>query len=399
MIIQGGINMRKNRVKRILALVIVVLSMLILSISADDTNKLMQSQLDTLNIDEIQRFVDEVNKDAEGSIPSIDIKQMILELFKGNPIVNVQAIVFGLGKLLLKEVILNFNVMGKIIVLAVFCALLQNLHGAFESNTVGKLAYSACYILIAIIAIKSFHTAMNYGAGAIDTMTSYTQALFPTMIALLVSVGAITSSTVFQPIVFGSISLIITAVKYFVLPMVYFSAVLSLLNNLSEGIQVSRLAALLRQVAVGALGIMLTIFLGVISVQGVASSSVDGLTIKTAKFAADKFVPIVGKFLNDAFDTVVSCSMVIKNGVGIAGLIVLVLICLFPLIKILSIIAIYKVTTALIEPILDNQLVKCLNDMSNSLMVVFAAVISVGVLFFVFITVIMGVGNMTVMLR
>lgn len=391
--------MRKNIAKKLLALAIVVISVLMLNINADGTSELLKDQLDTLDIQEIQSFADEVNKAAEGEIPSIDIKTMILELFKGNPIVNVQELVLGLGKLLLKEVLLNFNIMGQIIVLSVFCALLQNLHNAFENDSVGKLAYNACYILIAIIAIKSFHIAMNLGTNAIDTMVTYTQALFPTMIALLVSVGAITSSTVFQPIIYGSISLIITAVKYIIIPMVYFSAVLSLLNNLSEGIQVSRLASLIRQTAVGILGVMLTIFLGVISIQGVASSSVDGLTIKTAKFAMDKFVPIVGKFLNDAFDTVVSCSMLIKNGIGVVGLIVLLLICLFPLIKIISIIAIYKITSALIEPILDNQIVKCLNDMSNSLMILFAAVASVGVLFFVFITVIMGVGNMTVMLR
>ncbi len=391
--------MRKDKAKKILALVIVVLSVLIINIYADDTNKLLKDQLDYLDIHEIQSFADEVNKEAEGQMPSIDIKTMILELFKGKPIFNVQELVLGLGKLLFKEVVLNFNIMGQIIVLSVFCALLQNLHNAFENDTVGKLAYNVCYILIAIIAIKSFRVAMDLGTSAIDTMVTYTQALFPTMMALLVSVGAITSSTVFQPIIYGSISLIITAVKYIIIPMIYFSAVLSLLNNLSEGIQVGRLASLIRQTAVGILGVMLTIFLGVISVQGVASSSVDGLTIKTAKFAMDKFVPIVGKFLNDAFDTVVSCSMLIKNGVGVVGLIVLVLICLFPLIKILSIIAIYKITSALIEPILDNQIVKCLNDMSNSLMILLAAVASVGVLFFVFITVIMGVGNMTVMMR
>lgn len=391
--------MGKNKAKKLLALAIVVISVLMLNINADGTSELLKDQLDTLDIQKIQSFADEVNKAAEGEIPSIDVKTMILELFKGNPIVNVQELVLGLGKLLLKEVLLNFNIMGQIIVLSVFCALLQNLHNAFENDSVGKLAYNACYILIAIIAIKSFHIAMNLGTNAIDTMVTYTQALFPTMIALLVSVGAITSSTVFQPIIYGSISLIITAVKYIIIPMVYFSAVLSLLNNLSEGIQVSRLASLIRQTAVGILGVMLTIFLGVISIQGVASSSVDGLTIKTAKFAMDKFVPIVGKFLNDAFDTVVSCSMLIKNGIGVVGLIVLLLICLFPLIKIISIIAIYKITSALIEPILDNQIVKCLNDMSNSLMILFAAVASVGVLFFVFITVIMGAGNMTVMLR
>lgn len=391
--------MRKGRGIISFIFIIICVFTLLSPVYADDTDKIIKEQLDTLNIDDIQNFADQVNQQAAGAIPTIDVKEQVLRLLKGNPVVNVETLITGLGKLLIKEVILNFNIMGQIIVLCVFCAILQNLHGAFESNTVSKLAYSSCYIIIAIIAIKSFHTAMNYGAQAIDTMVGYTQALFPTMIALLVSVGGITSSTVFQPIIFGSISLIITAIKYFIIPMIYFSAVLSLLSNLTEGIQVSRLASLLRQTAVGALGVMLTVFLGVISVQGVASSSFDGLTIKTAKFAMDKFVPIVGKFLNDAFDTVVSCSMLIKNGIGVVGLVVLLLICLFPLVKIFSIIAIYKITSALIEPILDNQIVKCLNDMSNSLLVLLSSVIAVGVLFFVFITVIMGVGDSTVMLR
>lgn len=391
--------MRKNKGISATLLLLIFILLMSCNVYADDTNKIIKDQLDTLDVNEIQSFADQVSKEADGSIPTLDIKEMVLGLLKGDPIVNIEKLTLGLGKLLIKEVVMNFNVMGQILVLAVFCAILQNLHGAFEGTSVGKLAYNACFVLIAIIAIKSFHTAMNLGSQAIDTMVNYTQALFPTMIALLVSVGAITSSTVFQPIIYGSISLIITAIKYFIIPLVYFSAVLSLLSNLTEGIQINRLAALLRQIAVGALGVMLTIFLGVISVQGVASSSLDGLTIKTAKFAMDKFVPIVGKFLNDAFDTVVSCSMLIKNGIGVAGLVVLLMICLFPLIKILSIIAIYKITSALIEPILDNQIVKCLNDMSNSLLIIFSAVVSVGVLFFVFITVIMGVGNMTVMLR
>lgn len=391
--------MRRRQIKTALIFIVLIIAMITNVAYADDTSKIVKEQLDTLDIDEIQKFADQVNKEANGAMPSIDIKKTVMGLLKGEPIVNVENLVAALGKMLVKEVVINFNVMGQIIVLAVFCAILQNLHGAFEGTNVGKLAYNACYILIAIIAIKSFNTAMNIGNEAIDTMVSYTQALFPTLIALLVSVGGITSSTVFQPIIFGSISLIVTAIKYFILPLVYFSAVLSLLNNLSESIKVDKLASLLRQVAVGVMGVLLTIFLGVISVQGVASSSIDGAAIKTAKFAMDKFVPIVGKFLNDAFDTVVSCSLLIKNGIGIVGLVVLLMICLYPLIKIFSIIAIYRITGALIEPILDNQIVKCLNDMSKSLLIIFTAVISVGVLFFIFITVIMEVGNMTVMLR
>jgi stage III sporulation protein AE len=289
--------------------------------------------------------------------------------------------------------------MGKIIVLAIICALLQNLHGAFEKDTIGKLAYSICYMLIIILAINSFYTAMGLGASTIDTMVSFIQSLVPTLLALLVSVGGITSATVFQPLIFTTISVVTTLIKVLIIPMIYFSAVLSILNNLSETINISRLATLIKQATLGFLGLVLTVFLGIMSVQGIASSSLDSVTLKTAKFAVDNFVPIVGKFLTDALDTVVSCSMLIKNGISVVGLLVLILICIFPLIKMFSIILIYKISSALIQPILDNQIVQCLNDMSNSLLMLLACVIAVGVLFFIAITVIMGVGNMTVMMR
>jgi stage III sporulation protein AE len=219
------------------------------------------------------------------------------------------------------------------------------------------------------------------------------------LLTLLAAVGGITSSAVFQPLLFSSIALITTIIKVFIMPLVLFSAVLSILNNLSESVNISRLASLLKQVAVGALGLFLTAFTGVIAVQGIASSSIDGATIRTAKFAVDNFVPIVGKFLSDAFDAVVSCSMILKNGIGIAGFIILLLICSFPLIKMFSIVLIYKVTSALIEPILDNQIVQCLNDMSNAMLILLTCVISVAVMFFMALTVIMGIGNMTVMVR
>jgi stage III sporulation protein AE len=91
--------------------------------------------------------------------------------------------------------------------------------------------------------------------------------------------------------------------------------------------------------------------------------------------------------------------MILKNGIGIAGFLILLLICSFPLIKMFSIVLIYKVTSALIQPILDNQIVQCLNDMSNAMLILLTCVIAVAVMFFMALTVIMGVGNMAVMVR
>lgn len=379
--------------------IMIIILLSLCGVNCDDKQNIFQSQLDNLDISDIEKFVDEINRESEGLLPEVNVREMVLGLFKGNTIENLKEIGTGISGFFLKEVISNFTLMGKLLILAIFCAMLQNLHNAFEEDSIGQLAYGICYILIIIIAVKSFNDAMHIGVDAISKMTGFMQALLPTLLALLAAVGGISSSAMFQPLLFTCITLITTFIKVFVMPLVLFSAVMSILNNLSGSVNISKLASLLKQIAVGALGLVLTGFTGVLAVQGIASASIDGVTIRTAKFAVDNFIPIVGNFLSEAFDAVVSCSLILKNGIGIAGFIILLIICSFPLIKMFSIVLIYKVASALIQPILDNQMVQCLNDMSNAIMILLTCVISVAVMFFMALTVIMGVGNMTVMVR
>ena len=379
--------------------IMIIILLSLCAVNCDDTQDILQSQLDNLDIRDIEKFVDDINRESEGMLPEFDVREMVLGLFKGNTLNSIRDMGKGIASLFFKEVISNFSLMGKLLILAIFCAILQNLHNAFEEDSIGRLAYGMCYILIIILAVKSFDDAMLIGVDTINKMTGFMQALLPTLLALLASVGGISSSAVFQPLMFTCIAIITTFIKVFVMPVILFSAIISILNNLSDSVNISKLASLLKQIAVGALGLVLTAFTGVLTVQGIASASIDGATIRTAKFAVDNFIPIVGNFLSEAFDAVVSCSLILKNGIGIAGFIILLLICSFPLIKMLSVVLIYKVTSALIQPILDNQIVQCLNDMGNAMLVLLTCVLAVAVMFFMALTVIMGVGNMAVMVR
>jgi stage III sporulation protein AE len=382
-----------------LVFILIIIYFSLFNTYCDNIEDLLKDQLDNIDINEIEDFVREINRETEDFLPEINIRELIFNMFKGSALNNISEIGRGIINLFFKEVIFNFSILGKLLILTIICAVLQNLHNAFEEDAVGRLAYGLCYILIIIMAVGSFNTAMEIGKQTIDKMVVFMQAMLPTLLALLVSVGGISSSAVFQPLIFGSITLITTIIKNFVMPLVLFSAILSILDNLSESINISKLSSLLRQTAIGVLGIVLTVFTGIVSIQGVASTSIDNAAIRTAKFAVDSFIPIVGKFLSDAFDAVVSCSMILKNGIGIAGLIVLLIICSFPVVKMFSIIVIYKIASALIQPILDNQIVQCLNDMSNSMLVLLTCVISVAFMFFIALTVIMGIGNMAIMVR
>lgn len=364
-----------------------------------DKEKIIEEQMKNLQIDELQKLITEINNSSGKYLPKINFKEFMISLIKGEEVLTSKEIIDGILKLTFNEVIGNSVLLAQLLVLAIISAVLANLQSAFEKDTIGQLAHYVCYIIIVSIIIKSFVVGMNIGRETIEQMVIFMQALLPTLITLLVAVGGITSSALFEPIILGSISAISAVIKDIILPLIFFSVIIGLISKISKKIQISRLSGLLRQVSVVVIGVLLTIFLGIMSIQGVTASQVDGVTIRTAKFAIDTFIPIVGGFLSDAMDTVVGCSMLLKNAVGVIGLIALFIICVMPGIKLMSLIFIYKFTSAIIEPISDGKVVDCLNEISKALILVLGTVLSIGVMFFIAITIIVGAGNVTVMLR
>ncbi len=360
---------------------------------------LLTEQLDKLNMSELQEILEQLNHDLDGYIPKIEIKPFITKLLKGEEIVSLEAALNGLMKYFFKEVVGNWRILSQIIVLSVIYAILNNLHSAFENETTGKLAYMVCYLVIISITIKSFMIAINLGKETVDTMVLFMQALLPILLGILIAVGGLTTSAFFHPVLLGSIGFIGTIIKSVVLPLILFSAVLSIINNLSSRVQVTKLANLFKQVSVVILGFALTAFIGIISIQGIAASTVDGITMRTAKYAIGSFIPIVGGFLSDAMDTVMGYSLLLKNGIGVIGLVSIFIICLIPMVKIVALIAMYKICAAIVEPIAQNELADCLNQMSSSLTLIFATVSSVAIMFFITIAIIVGAGNITVMMR
>jgi len=363
------------------------------------TEKIIHDQIDRLNIFELQEIIDEVNKDLENYIPRIEIKKLILQMIKGEEIVSLNDITKTVLKILFKEIIANWSLLTQIIVLALLSSLLQNLQNAFEREVISKLAYNTCYLIIISITIKSFIIAIDIGSETIDLMVNFMQALLPILLTMLMAMGGLTSSAFLHPILLTSIGFIGTIIKNLVFPLILFSAVLSIVNSLSSKIQVKKLSSLLKQSAIIILGFVLTVFIGIISIQGITASTVDGLGLRTTKFVVDKLIPIVGGFLSDAMSTVIGCSLVLKNTIGAIGVFSLFMLCFMPLIKILSLIIVYKIATVVIEPIGDNALIDCLNNISNLLIVLFGVISSLAIMFFIIVTTVVSAGNITSMMK
>lgn len=392
--------------KKIVSLVLLILIVLLLpnkAITEDDNSLslegLIQKQLESLNVDQLENLVNDISSNTEEMFFKIDFSKMITSLIKGEKVFDEEKIITGIFKLIFREVVANSELLAKLLILSIICSVLTNLQSAFEKDTVGEIAFYVCYIILISLSIKSFVIAMQITWNAINNMVILMQTLLPILLVLLVAVGGITSSSLFKPIILGTLSIISTLIRDGILPLVLYSTIIGIICKISSRIQITKISSLIRQISVGIMGISLTIFIGIISIQGATASKVDGVTIRTAKFAVDKFVPIVGKFLSDIMETVVGCSVVLKNAVGAIGMISLFLICIIPIIKILSLILIYKIAGALIEPMTNSRIVDCLSEISKSLVMLLAIVTSVGVMFFIAVTIIIGAGNATAMLR
>lgn len=397
-----------NKKLCLIAITLVMLFSPMVALASDDKDEndsilsidsIIESQIENLKLDELQEIIRDLNNSYGNEFIFLEFKDMLISLVKGEEVISGKDILTLIFRMIFKEILVNWEIMAKILVLTIICAVLTNIQSAFESDTTGELAFYVCYLVLISFAIKSFALAMEIGRGVIDQMVVFMQALLPTLITLLLAMGGLTSSALFQPVILGAVSVISTLMKDVILPMIFISAVIGIISKISNKIQISKLSSLIRQIATGAIGIALTIFIGIMSIQGATTAKVDGVTIRTAKFAVDKFVPIVGKFLSDAMDTVVGCSMLLKNAIGVIGLITLFVICAIPIIKIISLILVYKVTIAIIEPISDTRISDCLSEISKSLVLMLATVAAVGMMFFIAITIIIGAGNVTIMLR
>ena len=103
--------------------------------------------------------------------------------------------------------------------------------------------------------------------------------------------------------------------------------------------------------------------------------------------------------LADSVETVLGYSLLVKNSATIAGLVMLLLMIIFPLLKLLALVLIYKLSGAVVQPLGETALGEALQTMSNCLILIFSAVATVALAFFIGIAIIIGASNATVMLR
>ncbi|HEK9102374.1 stage III sporulation protein AE [Bacillus pfraonensis] len=358
----------------------------------------VDQQLDKLGIEDVKQFWDGLVTKYGGYLPESQ-KGSFMEFVKGEKEFSIKEWMIGLLKYLFHELVANGKLLGTLIMLTIFSALLQSLQSAFSKSSVSKIADAVVYMVLIIFALNSFYVVMTYARETIQTMVDFILALLPILLALIATGGGVVSVSFFHPIIIFLMNTSGLLMNYIVLPLLLLATILSIVSTMSDQYKVTKLSKLLQNVSVGIIGIFLTIFLGVLSVQGTATAVADGIAVKTAKFVTGNFIPVVGRMFTEAADTVISASGLLKNTIGIIGLVILCLIVAFPAIQIFCIAFIYKFAAAVLQPVGGGAIIKCLDIIGRSIIYVFACLAIVSFMFFLSITIIIAAGNITLMMR
>ena len=364
--------------------------------SADEI--ISQELFDSLGIDALDHEIENINRDL-----MLDLSPLTLDMVRR---IAAEGIAFApemwvrsLEQIFFREITSQMHLLGKLLFLAVLCVLMQQLQTSFRSSQIAALSYSVCFIFLLIIGMKAFTSAVMLAEQTIDAMIGFMEALLPLMLFLLTAVGAITSAALFTPLMLFAVNVLGVLMKTVILPMFLLTAVLDSLNYFSRTYRLGQLASLIRQGGMILFGFGMMLFTGLLAVQGVSGGIADGLGLRTAKFAVGNFVPIVGKMFADSVDVIFGASLILKNAIGIFGMVTVATVCLVPLIKLLVLAFLMKAGGALIQPMGEERLASCLAQLGTHILLLFAVTLSVALIFFLTINIIVGVGSMSVMMR
>lgn len=359
---------------------------------ANDTDEIINIQKDTLKISD---FISDAEEYTKESMPDIDLNELLSNAITGN-IDNVKLTRLFLG-LLGKEILNSTTVIGSIIVIIVIHGILKSICDGLENKSVAQITYYVQYILIVTLVMTSFADIINMVKESIQNLVGFINLLVPILITLMISTGSIASAGILEPIILFIITVIGNFIVNIIIPIVLVSTALSIISQISDRVQIDKLSKFFKSSVVWVLGVVLTLFVGITSLEGTLSSSVDGITAKTTKAAVSSFVPVVGKILGDAVDTVMGCSIILKNALGIVGVIIIIGICVTPILKLVILMTMYYLGAALCQPIADGKIIKLLSQMGDTFKLLLAILSSVSVMLIIGVTLVIKISNAGVM--
>jgi len=374
---------------------IFILSMLLIAIptitNATEYN-ILEEQMQMTGI---SQFIKEANKYSHDNFG--DMNEILNQAIKGE--VDNSNIIKKIFNNITKEIKDTIKILGSVLVVIIIHGILKTITEGLKNESVSKIAYYVQYILIVTLVMTNFSEIIELVKDTVQNLVGFINSLLPILLTLMIATGNITTASTVQPIILLAITFIGNCITYIILPILLVSTSLAIISKMSDKVQIDKLSKYFKSSIIWFLGIILTIFVGAVSIEGTLTSTVDGITAKTAKTAVSTLIPVVGKILGDSVDSVIGCASILKGAVGIVGVLVVISISMIPIIKISILSISYYLTSAIAQPIADEKIVGLLEQIGDTFKILLAILFSISTMLIIGTTLVIKISNSGLMYR
>lgn len=365
---------------RVIKILIIMLCLFIpMQVKASDVEDELNSKYDFTEID---AMLDEIFPDEK-----LNFKDTVVALISGD-----MEFSFGLVKDMILDQLsyeLGSNKSGiiHILLLVIIASIFANFSEVFKSTQVAEISFSMLYMLLITICLNNFRILIDAATQNTDQLTTFMKLLNPIyFLAVAFSTGSSTSVAFYQ-IVLWLIFLVEILIRNFLIPVTQIYMVIKILDEFSPEIHLSKFAELIETIVSWSLKTLTAGIIGLNIIQGLLTPAIDSVK-RSLVTKGGEAIPIIGDAISGAAEVVLGSAVLIKNGIGVAGMMICLVVCLVPITQIAITSLLYQVVAALIQPISDKRMVNCVSSMAAGTKMLLKIVITTGILFLLTIAVV-----------
>ena len=359
----------------------------------DKLDQSVDEQLGMLDLSGLDKILEELGLEEGGLFENKTFAEKVQSILDGEFAEDTQGFLQAFLKLIFDGIIKLLPVLSGIAVVAILCGIITNMKSGFISQATGEIVFFACFALVIVLTLSCAAGLIESAENAVRLLKKQMNIAFPILLTLMAGVGGVVSAKAYQPAVAllsGGVAEIVANV---ILPLFVFTLVFSVVGNLSKSVKLSKLTDFFKSTSVTILAITFTVFTAFMSVQGLTAGAFDSVSIRAAKFATKSYIPILGGYLADGFDLILAGGLLVKNSVGVAGLLLLVSTILSPIIQILAVTFGLKLVAAIVEPATDERITSFLTSVSKNLNMLIVAILAVAFMYFISIMLLIFTSN------
>lgn len=353
----------------------------LIEISEDLTTN-VEDMLDDIDFEPIEQSISNFNSNEVKMFSLSNVKHKVQAIINGEQAVDYSTLIEVIFEVLIQMIIQYLPMFALIVGIGVIASLLGQIKSKFNEKSTGDIVHFVCFCIIVVVMATSIKRLISNTTNTLNNMQSTINVLFPIILTLMAGLGSIASVGVFQPVLAIVTNIVSTIIFKAVIPIFIFSFVLNIIGHLSSTIKLDKFNSFLSSLFKWLIGITFTIFFAVISIQGISAGSFDSVSLRTAKFTVSSYVPVMGGYLSQGMDLILASGVLIKNSLGLVGILIIITSILSPILEIVVFSLMLKAVSAILQPLNNNRITNFLHNTSKNITMLSTCIIAVGFMYF-----------------